>query len=170
MLPSAVSPADWPALRQTAPVWPAVMHAICDRHGLAPASLTRLGTGTNVIFSDGGELVIKLYPPFGHHSADVERAGLAHGGGRLPVKAPEIVAHGLLDADGVTWPYLVMTRLAGVVLDTVWAALDRDNQAALAGALGRLIAELHALPITGLERWVRDWPAWIARGLAQCVE
>ncbi len=61
MLPSSVSPRDWPALRRTAPVWPAVMRAICERHGLAAANLSRLGTGTNVLFSDGRDLVVKLY-------------------------------------------------------------------------------------------------------------
>jgi len=145
------------------------MLTICRRHGLRTDTLTRIGGGTNVLFADGHGVVIKLYPPFGQHSADVERSVLAHVRGRLGVATPEIVATGTVEAGPTAWPYLVMTRLDGVALDSVWSALDPDSQVGIARALGTLIARLHSLPIAGLERFVRDWPAFVAGGVARCV-
>jgi hygromycin-B 7''-O-kinase len=64
-----------------------------------------------------------------------------------------------------------MSRLPGVLLNTVWdqtSAGDRDH---LAGHLGETIAALHQMPPPPIDNWwPTDWPGFAARQRAQCVK
>jgi hygromycin-B 7''-O-kinase len=66
------------------------------------------------------------------------------------------------------WGYILMSRLPGVPLDTVWDRVpDRDQ---LAGDLGETIAALHEVqPPEIAGWWPDDWPAFVARQREQVV-
>src|SRR5260221_230897 len=73
-------------------------------------------TGTNLVLALDGQLILKIFPPMLRAQFVSERASLAQLAGRLGVPIPDIVAEG--ERDG--WPYLVITRLAGVLGSDAW--------------------------------------------------
>jgi hygromycin-B 7''-O-kinase len=73
---------------------------------------------------------------------------LHHVDGQLGVATPEVVATGHLEG----WPYLVMTRLGGVILADVWPSLAKPHCLFLGRQLGEILARLHAVPTSPLLR------------------
>jgi hygromycin-B 7''-O-kinase len=102
---------------------------------------------------------VKLFPPLWADEIDVERAGLAHVAGRLSVATPEVAAEGELEG----WPYLVLTRVAGVPLARAWGALAPKARERAARRAGELVAEHHRLPLPaeGSEIPAPAWPAFL---------
>jgi hygromycin-B 7''-O-kinase len=143
------------------------MEEICACHGLPASELTAARDGTTVVFLTERH-VIKLYPPFWESGAAAESTILAHVEGKLGVPTPAVLATGQLDG----WPYLVMTRLQGVILVDVWQGLAEPHRRSVAHQLGEILARLHALPTRALsdhqvltERWRR----LLARPIEECV-
>ena len=86
--------------------------------------------------------------------------------GRLPTPTPQVHAAG--EHDG--WGYVLMSRLPGIPLDTVWDQVPAGDRDRLAGQLGEMLAALHQLPPPAIrDWWPADWPAFVARQRAQCV-
>jgi hygromycin-B 7''-O-kinase len=134
------------------------------RLGLDPADLTRYPAGSRPVYASG-DVVLKLFPPVaGWPGYRVEAKVLAAVQGRLPTATPRVHAAG--EQDG--WGYILMSRLPGVPLDSVWDQVaDRDR---LAGDLGETIAALHDVPPPEIASWwPDDWPAFVARQREQVV-
>jgi Phosphotransferase enzyme family len=76
-----------------------------------------------------------------------------------------------VDSPGsIPWRYVLMSRLPGVRLDTVWDQLCSADRDRLAGQLGETIAALHQLPSPVIrDWWPADWPAFTAGQRARCV-
>ena len=73
--------------------------------------------------------ILKIFPPFLRGQFVSERGSLAQLRGRLRVAIPEIVLEG--ERDG--WPYLVITRLSGVLGADAWPSLpEADKERVLA--------------------------------------
>lgn len=144
-------------LRDCAPVdhWRAAMETIALRHGLSAGGLEPYAAGSDVVF--GGEgFVIKLTDPRWAKLFPAERYFLEHLEGKLSIEVPRILAAGELEG----WPYFVMTRLDDVELGEVWPKLDHEARLSLAGRIGEMTAELHALaPPEPLV----DWDEFVAR-------
>jgi hygromycin-B 7''-O-kinase len=136
----------------------AAVREVAQRHALA-GELAREGLGTNVVFAVGADRVVKLFPPLWADEIAVERAGLAHVAGRLSVPTPEVTAEGELEG----WPYLVLTRVAGVPLARAWGALGAEARERAARRAGELVAEHHALPLPAPGSGVPapEWPAFL---------
>jgi hygromycin-B 7''-O-kinase len=134
------------------------VRAIAERHALA-GEVAREGLGTNVVFAVGPDRVVKLFPPLWADEVAVERAGLAHVAGRLSVPTPEVAAEGELEG----WPYLVLTRVAGVALADVWDGLGAAARARVARRAGELVAEHRALPLPDPASAIPapHWPAFL---------
>lgn len=166
-LPPVPSVAGWPSLRRTHRGWPAAMEEICARHRLPASELAPAPDGTSVVFTTNRH-AIKLYPPFWESGAAAEWTILGHVEARLGVPTPTRLATGHLEG----WPYLVMTRLQGLILAHVWQGLTETHRRTLARQLGEILAQLHALPTGELsahpvlaERWSR----LVARPIEECV-
>ena len=75
--------------------------------------------------------------------------------GRLSIPIPEILFEG--ERDG--WPYLVITRLHGVVGSEVWPTLPEDQKERVLAQIGATIAEVQRAPLGELAsiepRWDR---------------
>ena len=67
-----------------------------------------------------------------------ERGSLAQLRGRLSVPIPEIVFEGERDR----WPYLVITRLPGILGTEAWPALPEDQKERVLAQIGATIAEV----------------------------
>jgi hygromycin-B 7''-O-kinase len=126
----------------------------------------RLAEGSLPVYATG-ELVLKLFPPVHKAACHIEAGVLTAIEGRLPAATPRV--HGAGEHDG--WGYVLMSRLPGVLLTTVWdqaTAGDRDH---LAGQLGETIAALHGVPPPPIDNWwPASWPDFVARQRAQCVQ
>ena len=101
---------------------------IARSHGLACTAPHVFSTGTNLVVALDEKLILKIFPPFLRRQFVSERGSLAQLHGRASVAIPEIVVEG--ERDG--WPYLVITRLSGVLGADAWPSLAGSGQGARA--------------------------------------
>lgn len=150
-----------------ADIYRPALAAIAQRHAL-DGEASRYAGGSLPVFALGDRHVVKLFPPPFRRNRDNERDALDFLAGRLAVATPEL--HAADDLDG--WPYLVMSQLPGRRMDEVWPSLDRARHLRLAGELGALIGELHALPAGGVTLPFAQvvWDAFIDAQRAACAE
>ena len=162
-LPADIGVAEFDALHDEPARWRGIVEAIAARYSAAP--VTQPEDGTALVALVGRELVVKLYPPFLRDHCEFEAAVLQRLHGRLGVPTPALVDR--FEHQG--WPGHVMTQLPGTPLDRAWPGLDEPNRRALLAAIGRLAAEVHALPVQGIATLAPTWPDFIERQRAGCL-
>jgi aminoglycoside phosphotransferase (APT) family kinase protein len=138
--------------------WTQYLAEVLARHGLpqAPVEPTTPGTFPTLV---AGNNVVKF---FGERFSGGECWEVEHGLHHVllahpEIPAPAVVAEGCLFEDEWPWPYLVTTRVRGTPWST--AHLTKGVQARLAGDLGNIIRQVHALPPPTGQLWERDWLA-----------
>jgi hygromycin-B 7''-O-kinase len=144
--------------------WLPVVREIADGHGLPGDTLHVFSTGTNLVVGLGGDLILKVFPPFLRPQFVAERAALARLRGRLGIPIPEAVAEG--ERDG--WPYLVITRLSGVVGSEAWPSLPEIDKERVLTEIGAMIAEVQRVPPEGLLAIPPSWEAFMRGQIAHC--
>ncbi|WP_277681124.1 phosphotransferase family protein [Saccharomonospora azurea] len=102
---------------------------------------TRFVSGSLPVHAVGDDLVLKFYPSDDAEEFRIEAAALTALEGRLSVQTPRPRATGTREG----WHYVLMTRVPGVGLDSVWDTLTVDERRALCGEVGAVTAELHAV-------------------------
>lgn len=136
--------------------WLPAMHAIAARHDL-PGTPRQEPLGTHVVFGFG-ERIVKLFSPLWPQDFQVERIALRHAQ-ELP--APRILGEGEVEG----WPYLVLTRVAGVPAVELWAELSLAARHGIVRELGGLLRALHsAPPPAGLPG---DWEGFLEERLTR---
>lgn len=160
--PYLSSVADFDALQAAPERWMGVMTALGARHSSAPA--VPAGDGTVLVALLGHEKVLKLYPPFLRGHFAFERAMLKHLDGRLSLPTPSLLAHD--EHEG--WPYLVMTQLPGIPLSRVWLQLPFPQRVKVLRDIGRLTAEVHALPLGPMPALAPRWDDFLQEQQARC--
>jgi hygromycin-B 7''-O-kinase len=108
--------------------------------------------------------VLKLFPPLLRRQFIAERASLTQLRGRLSVPIPEIV----LDGEREQWPYLVITRLHGVLGTQAWPALPEDEKERVLRQIGETIAEVQRVPVGRLSGLDPRWDQFMARQIEGC--
>src|SRR5205814_4034521 len=103
--------------------------------------------GTNIVFAHGKSRVIKIFPPLHKSHFDNEVLTMNHLHHKLSVSTPKIEYAGEIDG----WPYIVMSKLEGTLLEGLWEKLNHTNKIIIIRELGSLISEVHSLPTKGLE-------------------
>jgi len=111
-------------------------------------------------------LVIKLFPPFHNDQFQSERLVLKALEEKLSIKTPTIHYEGEI----MEWPYLIMTKLRGTLLETLWHALNHNNKLVIIKELGALIREVHSLKTKGLESINCHWKTFIENQIKYCAE
>lgn len=140
--------------------------AIIAKHQLSEKTLTLFQDGTNAVFAYGNDKVIKIFPPALKEQYQNETLVLNHLRGKLAIEIPTIEYHGEIDG----WPYIIMTRVEGTLLEGMWESLDQNNKILLMRELGALIREVHSLPVQGLEKIDCHWQKFIETQIKQCVD
>ena len=152
-LPAFVDYESYRPWRADTSRWLPIALDIARRHGLAAPEPHVFTTGTNLAVALDARLILKIFPPMLRSQFVSERCSLAQLRGRLSVPIPEIVAEG--ERDG--WPYLVITRLDGVVGSEVWPSLPEQQKERVLAEIGATIAEVQRVPpgvLSGIEpRW-----------------
>ncbi len=161
-LPAAPTPAELDELQGRPERWIGVARTLAARY--SPAPVRAAGTSTVLVGLVGGELVLKLYAPFLRDHFAFERAMLAHLHGRLTLPTPRLIDSG----EHQGWPFLVLTQLPGVTLDTVWPTLTEPERLAALRTIGRTAAEVHALPVSPIADFAPPWPAFLQQQRERC--
>jgi hygromycin-B 7''-O-kinase len=145
--------------------WEPALARIADQHHLPAGSWQRFPLGRNIVFG-GGDVVVKLGPPFWAADVPTEAEALRFVSGRLPVVTASLLAEGTLDG----WGYLVQRRLPGTLLRDVWPDLTPPERASVAFQHGALMAALHTLPPEEAPAILeRDWPLVIGGQWEDCL-
>lgn len=165
-LPGVSRPADMVLLRRNTDRWGPVVHAICRRHGIDEEPAHLLGEGTNLVFALGSSTILKLFPPHWSRLAAAEAATARLLYDRMGVDTPRVRYRGSVG----NWPYLIMTRVRGVPLRTVWHDMPPEDQHNVAVELGRLLARQHGLTVEGLSAVPANWSGLVQKRIQECVE
>jgi hygromycin-B 7''-O-kinase len=147
--------------------WRDAAALVCARHRVPHSTLRRSPQGENVIFFAGERFVIKIYAPLRGQYAR-ERAALEFASrARLSVETPEVVHAGELEG----WPYLVLTRLDGILMREAWPEVEERQRLEIVSRLGVVMRELHApeAPLSPPEL-NRDWHGFVESQARSSVE
>jgi hygromycin-B 7''-O-kinase len=137
---------------------------IARSHGLPHADPHLFSTGTNLVVALDDGLILKLFPPLLHNQFVSERLSLSLLRGRLGVRIPEIVLEGERDQ----WPYLVITRLSGILSKQAWPALPEDQKERVLFQTGETIAEVQRVPVGELSRIEPRWDQFMSQQIRGC--
>ena len=137
---------------------------IIHRHQLPDEPILPL-EGTNIVFSYGKNRIIKIFPPVHQDHFASELLVMKHLHNKLSVSTPAIEYEGTIAG----WPYIIMSRLEGTLLEGLWEQLDHNNKIIIIRELGSLIHEVHSLPTQGLEAIDCHWQQFIKKQINQCV-
>jgi hygromycin-B 7''-O-kinase len=137
---------------------------IARSHGLSDADPQLFATGTNLVVGLGADLILKLFPPMLRGQFDSERLSLAQLRGRLSIPIPEIV----LEGERERWPYLVITRVHGIIGNEAWPSLPEDQKERVLGQIGETIAEVQRAPVGELARIEPRWDQFMRQQIAGC--
>lgn len=162
-LPNIQSYEEYDQLNLNDDLFKKAAREIISRHHLPDESL-KLLTGTNIVFLCGNH-IIKIFPP-AHHSHFVnEVLVMKHLHNKLSVQTPAVEYEGEISG----WPYIIMNRLEGTLLEGLWETLDQNNKIIIIRELGSLIHEVHSQSTSGLETIDCHWEQFIAKQIKQCV-
>ena len=163
-LPSVVDYESYRPWRADPSRWLPVALDIARSHGLACAAPHVFTTGTNLVVALDARLILKIFPPLLRSQFVSEQRSLSQLRGRLSLPIPEIVAEG--ERDG--WPYLVITRLEGIVGSEVWPSLPEEQKERVLGEIGAVIAEVQRVPPGALCEIGPRWDEFMRRQMAGC--
>jgi hygromycin-B 7''-O-kinase len=138
---------------------------IARSHGLPHSDPKLFSTGTNLVVALDDRLILKVFPPLLRDQFVSERLSLSQLSGRLRVSIPEIVIEGERDQ----WPYLVITRLRGILGSEAWPALPENEKERVLGQIGETIAEVQRVPPGELSGVGLPWTDFMARQIEGCL-
>jgi hygromycin-B 7''-O-kinase len=163
-LPSFADYDTYRPWRADAANWLPVALDIARSHGLACTAPHVFATGTNLVVGLDARLILKIFPPMLRSQFVSERGSLSVLRGRLTIPIPEIVVEG--ERDG--WPYLVITRLEGVLGSDPWPSLPEEQKERVLVQIGETIAEVQRVPPGALLDIEPRWDAFMRRQVAGC--
>lgn len=168
-LPTHISPTEFDTrYRLDAQGWILAIEELCMQHGLSPSDITPFTDGSNLIASVADCFVVKIFPPFHQNQWESERRTLARlWGNGLPtsVPIPRLIAEGKRE-DG--WTYVILSRLPGVTLESVWPRLVHDERVEIMSQIGRIMAEVHAVPVGELQDLDPPWVPFLRAQVKSC--
>lgn len=145
--------------------WLPIARDIARSHGLAWSAPHIFATGTNLVLALDEKLILKIFPPFLRGQFDPERMTLAQLRGRLRIPIPETVVEG--ERDG--WPYLVITRLPGVLGAEAWPSLPEQEKERVLAEIGETIADVQRSPAgDDLARIEPGWDVFMRGQIEGC--
>ncbi len=125
--------------------------------------------GSNLIAAMGEVWVMKVFPPFLRHQWVSEYRVLQHLDGQLSLPIPRFFKAGEEeDDDEGGWTYIIMSRLSGNTLETVWPRLPEDDKVAVLRDIGSIMARAQSLPVGTLTTLPPDWKEFLSVQMQGC--
>jgi hygromycin-B 7''-O-kinase len=167
-LPEQITPAQFRAEFQSQPErWREVALDIAQRHGVKADDFHPYSDGVNLVAALSNRVVIKVFPPYHKYQWDSERVVLAYlAGKRFSVPVPALMAEGEWPEN---WTYLVMEKLQGQPLETVWIDLPESQRVSLLEKIGALMAEVHKISLSASLPLEPNWKHFLERQLEGVV-
>src|SRR5215510_14417361 len=137
---------------------------IARGHDLLCAAPRAFATGTNLVVGLDDRLILKIFPPMLRDQFVSERGSLRVLRGRLSLAIPDIV----LEGEREQWPYLVITRLPGILGAEAWPDLPEAEKERLLGQIGETIAEVQRISPGELIHIEPDWATFLSRQIEGC--
>ena len=137
---------------------------IARSHGYVGFDSAVFATGTNLVIGIGERLILKIFPPMHRRQLISERGALLTLAGQLRIDIPELVYEGERDE----WPYLIMTRLPGVLASEVWPDMAEGEKESVLRQLGAVIAGVQGVPPGNLLQIEPDWASFMKGQIAGC--
>jgi len=163
-LPSLTDFETFRIWRSDASQWLPAAIDIARAHGIAASAPRVFATGTNLVVALDDRLILKIFPPMLRRQFVSERGSLTRLAGRLTVPIPEIVCEGERDR----WPYLVITRLPGILGAEAWPALPEEQKEHVLRQIGTAIAEVQRVPPGELLRIEPGWASFMRGQIEGC--
>jgi hygromycin-B 7''-O-kinase len=163
-LPRLPNQQSFQAWRATPSNWLPVALDIAREHGFSCETPHVFVTGTNLVVGLDDRLILKIFPPLLRAQFTSERAALTQLRGRLGIPIPEIVVEG--ERDG--WPYLIITRLSGMLGAAAWPALAEAQKERVLAQIGAAIAEVQRAPVGALCEIEPCWAEFMRAQIAGC--
>lgn len=155
---------DFESLRKNVDLMTTLATEILNCHKLPLASLSLFNDGTNVVFLYDDNKVLKIYPPFHGDQFLNDFIVMKHLKGKISVKTPSLSHQGMIFG----WPYLIMDKLDGTLLENLWDTLDRENKISILQELGALIAQVHGLSTEGFGGLEDNWNKFLQEQIEHC--
>jgi hygromycin-B 7''-O-kinase len=163
-LPAFIDYESFHPFRADPAQWLPIAHDIARSHGLACTAPHVFATGTNLVLALDEKLILKIFPPFLRGQFVSERSTLAQLHGKLRIAIPEIIVED--ERDG--WPYLVITRLSGVLGADAWPALPERAKEYVLAEIGETIAQVQRVPAGPLARIEPGWDVFMRGQIEGC--
>lgn len=163
-LPTFPENQSFSAFRADSSQWLPIARDIARSHGLSCAAPHIFGTGTNLVLALDEKLILKVFPPFLRGQFVSERSTLARLRGQLRIPIPELVVEG--ERDG--WPYLVITRLLGVLGADAWPSLAEQDREHILAEIGETIAQVQHVPAGPLAQIEPRWDVFLRGQIEGC--
>src|SRR5882762_4515348 len=135
LFPNPMSLEAFDTWRAAPSQWLPIAIDVARSHSLSCADPHVFSTGSNLVVGLDPQLILKIFSPMLRHQFVSERAALSRLQGRLSVAIPQIV----LEGERSGWPYLVITRICGVIGTEAWAGLPEDQRESVLTQIGEII-------------------------------
>jgi hygromycin-B 7''-O-kinase len=163
--PRDLTLSEYGAFRDEPSRWLPMVRALCSDLGYGSLNLVPIRAGSNLICELGKDSFIKIFPPFLKFQFESERRTLKHLRGQLSVSIPEIQAEGELSS----WCYLILSRVEGAPLEKVWVDCSLEEKSDLMFQLGKIMAEVHQIPVGELAKLEPQWNKFLATQISECA-
>ncbi len=136
--------------------WSHLIPILTKPYGLEVLQSRAFSDGVNLVACINETHVLKILPPFHRHQWESERRSLKRLQSCLTLPIPEFLGAGEIENG---WAYLLMSRVEGESLEEVWKHLSHGNKKQIMHAVGKVMAEVHALPVDELADLKPEWTA-----------
>jgi hygromycin-B 7''-O-kinase len=166
-LPTDLTPADFDTRYRLEPrTWLPAIGEVCAAHGLPFKHVIPFTDGSNLIASVADEFVVKVFPPFHRNQWESEFRTLKRLWTEdISIPIPRLLASGERE-DG--WTYVILSKLPGVTLESVWPQLSMADKVASMQQIGRMMARVHSVPVGELHDIDPPWEPFLQQQIAHC--
>lgn len=167
LLPTNLSPLDFDTrYRLESQAWLPAIVDLCHQHGLSSTNLIPFVDGSNLIVSVADEFVIKVFPPFHRNQWESEyRALRRFWTDDVLIPIPRLVQYGERED---RWTYVILSKLPGVTLESIWPELTIAGKIACMERIGTIMARVHSVPVGELYDLDPPWEPFLHGQMSQC--
>ncbi len=148
--------------------WSQAVFQICQSLNIEFKSFTSFSDGSNLVAGVGDSVIIKIFPPFHRHQWESE-AKVLHSllQGELNIPIPNLIGQGELSGN---WTYVVLSRLPGRTIESVWLECSHEEKASILKRIGEIMAKVHSVHVGDLKSLDPKWSEFLNYQIIHCFE